>query len=285
MRLFKFMNSVNSKNHLSMLNLQMTDKTINHRIMKSLLFFIAVFIFTTPSKAQQFVNKAVIEYEVNTNLKKTMSNDSWDEMMKENLSDLKISYFTFIFADNKTIYKFNRWSPKTRIPKHQKDADEENIWYHDFSSGKMNMQKQIVGTNFVITDSIQKIEWQITNEHREIAGYNCRKAIGKIMNDVYVFAFYADDITISGGPCSISGLPGMILGLTIPRLHSSYIATKVDLTMAKAAEIKPVAAKKTYQLQSLMTIIEEKSKNWFTYGDDKEENLRQKNIFLWGYFL
>jgi GLPGLI family protein len=205
--------------------------------------------------------------------------------MKDNISDLKTSYYTYTFADNKSVYKFDRWSPKTKIQKESKAEDEENVWFFDFNDQKMVMQKQMVGSNFVIADSIRKIDWKITNEHREIAGYNCRKAIGKIMNDVYIFAFYADDITISGGPCSISGLPGMILGLTIPRLHSSYIATKVDLTMVKAAEIKPVAAKKTYQLQSLMTIIEEKSKNWFTYGEDKEENLRQKNIFLWGYFL
>src|SRR3970282_3026175 len=110
--------------------------------MKSILFFIAALIFTTTSKSQQFIDKAVIEYEVNTNLKKTMSNDSWDEMMKDNLSDLKISYFTYTFADNKSVYKFDRWSPKTRIPKNQKDADEENIWYFDFSTRKMNMQKQ-----------------------------------------------------------------------------------------------------------------------------------------------
>ncbi|MDQ5928878.1 MAG: hypothetical protein QG594_656 [Bacteroidota bacterium] len=253
--------------------------------MKTLVYILIALIFTNTITAQQFVNKAVIEFEVNTNLKKLMSNDSWDQMMKDNISDLKTSYYTYTFADNKSVYKFDRWSPKTKIQKESKAEDEENVWFFDFNDQKMVMQKQMVGSNFVIADSIRKIDWKITNEHREIAGYNCRKAIGKIMNDVYVFAFYADDITISGGPCSISGLPGMILGLTIPRLHSSYIATKVDLTMAKAAEIKPVAAKKTYQLQSLMTIIEEKSKNWFTYGDDKEENLRQKNIFLWGYFL
>jgi GLPGLI family protein len=93
----------------------------------------------------------------------------------------------------------------------------------------MNMQKQIAGTNFVIADSIPKIEWKITNENREIVGYNCRKAVGKIMEDVYVFAFYTDDITISGGPCSINGLPGMIFRLTIPRLYTSYVATKVDV--------------------------------------------------------
>jgi GLPGLI family protein len=30
------------------------------------------------------------------------------------------------------------------------------------------MQKQIVGTNFVVEDSIPNIQWKITNEHREI---------------------------------------------------------------------------------------------------------------------
>lgn len=253
--------------------------------MKSLLFFIAALIFTTTSKAQQFIDKAVIEYEVSTNLKKTMSNDSWDEMMKENLSDLKISYFTYTFADNKSIYKFNRWSPKTRIPKHEKDADEENTWYLDFATRKMNMQKQIVGTNFLIADSIPNIEWKITNEHREIAGYNCRKAVGKIMDDVYVYAFYTDDITISGGPCSINGLPGMILGLTIPRLYTSFIATKIDLEINNTSEIKPITAKKTYDLIGLKSLIEEKTKDWFTYGEDKEEGKRQKNLFLWNAFL
>lgn len=253
--------------------------------MKSILFFIVALIFTTTSKAQQFVDKAVIEYEVNTNLKKTMSNDSWDEMLKDNLSDLKISYFTYTFADNKSIYKFDRWSPKTRIPKQKKEADEENVWYFDFTTKKMNMQKQIVGTNFVISDSVQNIQWKITNEHREIAGYNCRKAVGKIMDDVYVFAFYTDDITISGGPCSINGLPGMILGLSIPRLYTSFMATKIDVNSNKASEIKPIPAKKTYDLNGLKMLIEEKTKDWFSYGEDKEENKRQKNMFLWNAFL
>ncbi|MES2240855.1 MAG: GLPGLI family protein [Bacteroidota bacterium] len=253
--------------------------------MKSILFFITALVFTTTSIAQQFVDKAVIEYEVNTNLKKMMSNHSWDEMMKDNLSDLKISYFTYTFADNKSIFKFDRWSPKTRIPKYQKEADEENIWYFDFTKGMINMQKQIAGTNFVIADSIPKIQWKLTNENREIAGYNCRKAVGKIMDDVYVFAFYTDDITISGGPCSTNGLPGMILGLTIPRLYTSYIATKVDVTLSNTSGIKPIEAKKTYDLIGLKSLLEEKTKDWYSYGEDKEEGKRQKNIFLWNAFL
>lgn len=253
--------------------------------MKTLYFIITALFFSVTTFAQQFVDKAVIEFEVSTNLKKTMTNHSWDEMMKDNISDLKVSYFNYTFTDNKSIFKFDRWSPKTRVPKWEKEADEENSWYVDFNTGIMNMQKQIVGTNFVIADSIRKIEWKITNENREIAGYNCRKAVGKIMDDVYIFAFYTDDITISGGPCSISGLPGMILGLTIPRLYTSYIATRVDVSFSNAAEVKPLTAKKTYDLKELKTLISERTKDWFSYGDDKEENERQKNMFIWNAFL
>ncbi|MFN7098821.1 MAG: GLPGLI family protein [Flavobacterium sp.] len=253
--------------------------------MKTFYVYLMLLVFTSNCFAQQFVDKAVIEYEVSTNLKKTMSNDSWNEQMKESISDLKISYYNYTFENNKSLFKFDRWSPKTKIPNYEKEADEENIWFFDFANRKMNVQKQIVGTNFVITDSIPKIEWKITNEHREIAGYNCRKAVGKIFDEVYVFAFYTDDITISGGPCTINGLPGMILGLSIPRLYTSYIATKVDLKIKDPSIIQPITAKKMYDLNGLKTLIEEKTKDWYSYGEDKEENKRQKSMFLWNAFL
>jgi hypothetical protein len=51
----------------------------------------------------------------------------------------------------------------------------------------MNMQKQIVGTNFVVEDSIPNIQWKLTNEHRN-SGLQLPKSVGKIY-DVYVFAF------------------------------------------------------------------------------------------------
>ena len=253
--------------------------------MKSKYLFLSIVFFATSGFAQQFIDKAVIEFEVNTNLKKSMSDNSWSEQMKETMSELKTSYYTYTFADNKSIYKFDRWSPKTKIPKYNKDSDEENVWYTDFDTNSTTIQKQVGGTNFVLSDSITKIEWKITNENREIAGYNCRKAVGKIFDDVYVFAFYTDEIMISGGPCSINGLPGMILGLTIPRLYTSFIATKVDVKNVNSTEIVPVKAKKTYTSKELKTTLTEVTKDWFTYGDDEEEKKKQKNAFFWNAFL
>lgn len=253
--------------------------------MKIKYLVIIIVLLATSGFAQKFIDNAVIEFEVNTNLKKTMSDNSWSDKMKETMSELKTSYYTFSFIDNKSVFKFDRWSPKTKIPKYEKDEDEENIWYTDFNTKTTTIQKQVAGTNFVLSDSIVKIEWKITNENREIAGYNCRKAVGKIFDDVYIFAFYTDDIMISGGPCSINGLPGMILGLTIPRLYTSFIATKVGIKNVNSTEIVPVKAKKTYTSKELKTTLTDVTKNWFSYGDDEVDKKNRKNAFFWNAFL
>jgi GLPGLI family protein len=205
-------------------------------------------------------------------------------MVKEKLPEFKIVYYSLSFADNKSIYKFSHWDENNKIPEWMKEGQEDNNWYFDFSSGLFTQRKLIEGSSFVITDTTPPIEWKITNENRMIAGFNCRKAVGKIMDSVYVFAFYTDEIAISAGPCSVNGLPGMILGLSIPRLYTSYIATKVSLAVNEA-DIKPVVSKKYYSRSSFRSYIEEKSAEWFSWGDDKEENLRQKNLFLWNIYL
>ena len=199
--------------------------------------------------AQQFISKATIEYEVKANIKKTMGNNTLDEMLKENLPTFKTGYYTFTFADNKSVYKFDHWDAGPKMPEFLRKSDEDNVWYYDYNAGKFNMQKNVWGSNFNIEDSIPKLEWRITNENRVIAGFNCRKAVAKIFDSVYVFAFYTDEILIPGGPCSINGLPGMILGVTIPRLYTSWIATKVSVNGVNESMIKPVAVKKNYSMK------------------------------------
>ena len=253
--------------------------------MKRILFLFTTLAAFITGNAQQFIDKAVIEYEVKTSIKKTMTNDSWGDMMKDNMSEFKTAYFNYTFADNKSMYKFDHWDPKTKIPSWYRESDEGNTWYFDFNTGKLSIKKMIQGTDFIIADSIKNIKWKFSNESREIAGFNCRKAVGIIFDSVYVFAFYTDEITIPGGPCSINGLPGMILGLTIPRLYTSYIATKVMVNNVNETLIKPTVSKKPYTVASLKTFIEEKTKEWYNWGDDKEENARLKNLFLWGTFL
>ena len=38
-----------------------------------------------------------------------MGNNTFAEMMKEKLPTFKTGYYTLIFADNKSVYKFDHW--------------------------------------------------------------------------------------------------------------------------------------------------------------------------------
>ncbi len=257
---------------------------IKQNKMKHTFFVTLLFFCFALCNAQQFIDKAVIEYEVKTNVKKTMGNNSWAEMLKDQMPQFKTGYFTFTFADNKSIFKFDRWDDKGKVPEFLRRNDEENIWYFDYSNNKFNMQKMVYGSTFNVEDSIPQIDWKITNENREIAGFNCRKAVGKIMDSVYVFAFYTDEITIPGGPCSVSGLPGMILGLTIPRMYTSYIATKVMVQGVDGAAIKPVTSKKNFTYATLKTTIKDRIKEWVSEDDDEDSKM-WANQFLWNIYL
>ncbi|HOZ80174.1 MAG TPA: GLPGLI family protein [Ferruginibacter sp.] len=252
--------------------------------MKQLIAIVIACSLVYSAAAQQvFIEKASIEFEVKTNVKKTIGNGMWADMLKENMPQFKTGYYKFNFSDNKSIYKFDRWAEGPKVPEFLRRDDETNVYFFDYTTQKIFQQKAIVGSEFLVQDSIPKINWRITNESREIAGFNCRKAVGVILDSVYVFAFYTDEIVIPGGPCSINGLPGMILGMTIPRLYTSFMATKVSLTGVNETEIKPVAAKKYSTRGDLRNLLTERSKEW--YSDDNEDSKNWRNQFIWSALL
>jgi GLPGLI family protein len=245
--------------------------------------FITLALLTFNGYAQQFISRGTIEFEVITNVKK--SNGKWIERI-ENLPTHKTVYYSYNFANNKSIYKFDHYDEsKAKAPEFLRRGDDENQWYFDFTTDQTYVQKSLYGTILNLKDSIAPIEWKLTNESRLIAGFNCRKAIGKIFDSVYVFAFYTDEITISGGPCSINGLPGMILGITIPRLYVSMIATKLSVNNLKENEIKPATSKKYYTSSELKDIIEKRIKEDFSNQEMDEDSKTWINQFFWNTML
>jgi GLPGLI family protein len=253
--------------------------------MKNKLYILIIIILYHNSlHAQQFIKKAVIEYEVKANIQKTMGSGTFEDLIKENLPTFKTGYYTLTFSDNKSIYKFDHWLAGFKVPQWMRQNDEESVWFYDYNTGKLNVQKNIYGSNVYVEDSIPQLEWKLTNENRIIAGFNCRKAVTKIFDSVYVFAFYTDEILIPGGPCSINGLPGMILGVTIPRLFTSWVATKVMINDVQENTIKPFGVKKNYDLKAFKATVYDRIKDW-TFEDNNDEQKQQRNRFVWGILL
>ncbi len=251
--------------------------------MKKLLIILIVCGFVGNATAQTFIEKASIEFEVKTNFKKTLGNSSWAEMMKDKMPQFKTGYYKFTFSNNKSLYQFDRWAEGDKVPEWFRKDDEQNLYFFDFGAQKLFQRKSLAGSEFLMEDSIPQIKWRITNESREIAGFNCRKAVGIVMDSVYVFAFYTDEIMIPGGPCTITGLPGMILGVTVPRLYTSFMATKISVNGVDESTIKPVAAKKYSSRKELKALMMERSKDWFNGDDEDAKNWR--NQFVWGTLL
>lgn len=248
------------------------------------LILIACFTLTLSTiQAQQFINKGTIEYEVKTNIKKTLGNSSWAQMMQGKLPNYKTAYYTYTFSNSKSLYRFDHWESKDLLPEFFRQSDEKSYWYTNFETGQFNMQKDVFGSAFNIKDSIAKIKWRLSNENRIIAGFNCRKATGILMDSIYVFAFYTDEITIPGGPCTVNGLPGTILGMTIPRLYTSWMATKIVKNDQQAEITEPVAGKNVFDSKKAHSTIIEKTKGWMN-GDDPDSN-KWLDQLIWNVLL
>lgn len=254
--------------------------------MKITIFFLALLIFFSGNLvAQTFISKAKIEYEVKSDVRKTRlsDDDSWTQMLKDQLPRFLTRYYTLTFADNKSVYKFDHWDPASnKFPGFIKGGDEENNYFYNYNNGTCAIQKNINGSNINISDSIPKLNWKVVNENRIIAGFNCRKAEAIIMDSVYVFVFYTEEITAPAGPASFNGLPGTILGVTVPRLATSWIATKVEVNDVDVKSIKPIQAKKEISKSELKNVITDYTKDW--YSDDPTQNQQMqhfKAIFTW----
>lgn len=231
------------------------------------MIIVSGFFFS--ANAQQFVSSGSIEFEVRTNNHRAMGDEGmWVQMFKDKIPQFSTTYYQYTFNDNKSVYKFDRYDEKNRLPRgFGMSNPEDEIWYNDYATGNFSNYRYILGDNYLLTGALMNIEWKLTpTETREIAGFNCRKATGIIFDSVYVFAFYTDEITISGGPMGISGLPGMILGITIPRMFTSYIATKLEVAGVDVRKIAAPTKGKKKEFDAIRKDVERATKDWGKYG-------------------
>ncbi len=189
----------------------------------------------------------------------------WYETIKARIPETTITYFDFIGDSTKSIFKPGR-EVKQDPRMLNEFAAEKNVVYADYKAGRITAQKPVYEETFLIEDSLAKIKWKLTSDTRVIAGYECRKAVGILNDSVGIFAFYTDELMITGGPESISGLPGMILGMGIPRIHATWFATKVEVNNVNMNAVTPATKGKKVTTKAMAESLEKVFKNWGEEG-------------------
>ena len=235
--------------------------------MKQLFLILTVLISISTGSKAQYTTAGKIEYERKVNIYAQMEEmgdeNGWFEKIKSQIPKFQSSFFDMVFDTARSIYKPGKEAPGNNTFKMFGGGPAtENIVLTDFAAGKVKAQKTIYEQKFMVEDSARKIDWVGKDEIRTIADFKCHKAVGKICDSVYVVAFYTEDIVVSGGPEMFGGLPGMIMELAIPRLHTTWTADKVELVPPKETDfMMPDKGKKVTE-KELYETVKTSFKDW-----------------------
>jgi GLPGLI family protein len=235
--------------------------------MKKLLILVAI-AFTFSANAQtRFFGTVKIEFEKTFSVLAAYKemDPEWYDMIKNNMPKTWVTYHEFIGDSTRSLYRPGKETTLDSRSWFRPVADK-NVVYTDFKTSKVVSQKPVYEETFLVEDSVSRIKWKLTPDTRMIAGFECRKAIGILDDSVGIFAFYTDELMITGGPEGIQGLPGMILGVGIPRLHTTWFATKVDVFDVNMKEVKPATKGKKVTRSAMMTALDKVLREWGSYG-------------------
>ena len=153
------------------------------------------------------------------------------EQTMKSIPQFTTEEFSLQFGGQKSLYRYVRKTSaegNNMMPVLQSSNPSDKQNYFDFAQNLQVSQRTFRDLSFLIKDLPMQIDWKITDETREIAGFLCRRANALVYDSIYVVAFYTDRILVSGGPEIYTGLPGMILGLAMPHDHVTWFATHVE---------------------------------------------------------
>lgn len=242
-------------------------------ILLILLFFMGKNIFAQKEEIAVITFKGKITFERKLNTHKQMDemmksrggNNAMADNFKKNIPKYKTDIFEMMFTQNESLYKPAKDGIMESKMMFGNIPAEKNIVYNNYKIDSTTIQKSVFEKNYLIHDSLKKFDWKITEDFRRIAGFNCRRAETIIMDSIYVIAFYTDAILAEGGPEGFNGLPGMILGIVMPRLNVTYFATKIDNYLANENDIVAPAKGDKKNYKQLDKELNESLKQWGEY--------------------
>ena len=234
---------------------------------KIALYTLMIFIGFTSQAQTKFVQAGKIEYERKINVHRQFEGRDDDEWIKEYLSKMPkfhTTYFDLYFEGNKTSYKPGRETDDSKKTANMWGIGpaKENLVAVDLTKKEIKSVKTVFEQTFLVADTASQFEWKISQETRTIAGFECHKAVTRICDSVYVVAFFTQEITVSGGPESFHGLRGMILGIAIPRLYTTWYATKVELVQPSATDFTLTTKGKKTDEKQLLSTLKSSFKEW-----------------------
>lgn len=226
--------------------------------MKKILFFIAIG-FSLLATAQMKEGKVLYERTIQMQFRGNVPPEVANNMPRERKDKFELS-----FANNQSLWE--------SVPEMDDNNDAgggdnggrmmmrfgggDDLSYHNFTTGKRIDQRELSSKNYIVEDSIQKLNWKLTSESKTILGHTVQKAIAErygmrsvmtmengemkrqmIPDTTVIHAWIAMDIPVPAGPEFQGQLPGLILELEMNNGRVVYKALEVSAKV-NASNIK-----------------------------------------------
>ncbi len=112
-------------------------------------------------------------------------------------------------------------------------GNEQSVFVKNLNKNIIEYNQMLGNNQYIITDSLPNIQWNITKEEKHIANYRVLKATTKFRGRNWE-AWFTPDIPVSAGPWKLSGLPGLILQAYDTTKTYQFVAKKINY-----ADFKP----------------------------------------------
>lgn len=135
--------------------------------------------------------------------------------------------------------------------------------YVDFEKGTRLDQREVMEKSFVVTDTLAKQQWKLSDETKKILDFTARKATTTRINTrmrmtmengemkrepvtdtVAVVAWYTTDVPVAAGPDFVGQLPGLILEVNVANGQSVTKAIEFSAKVAANKIKEPKDGKK-----------------------------------------
>lgn len=206
--------------------------------MKPLLYLLSM-LLSYQLYAQSFQGEAtyVTKRNFSINLDGAQMSEQRKKMIAERMKQFGESTHTLIFSPQESIFKreesLDPQTPGRGGMRFRMMGAGGGALHVDLVKQQYTQQQELMGKFFLIQDSLERPQWKMSQESKQIGQYNCLKATytrtqrsrvfqpGKRPEpgeepefeeeEIEVVAWYTPQIPVSTGPNRMTGLPGLIL--------------------------------------------------------------------------
>src|SRR5690606_713166 len=274
-----------------------------------ILIFLLLFSFGI--NAQNISGQAFYESKTTVDMDALGGGREMSEEMKKTVATMMKSALekTYIltFNKNESIYKEQEKldaAPMNPGFKMMLSSYSPGAQYKNLKTGQIVEENEFFGKQFLVTDSIKTLDWQITKESKTIGQYIAFKATAikkvdpndysmarpkkkdekenaevkkdtaqtqdpmdmiEIPEEIEVTAWFTPQIPVSNGPGEYAGLPGLILELNVYR--TTLLCSKIVMNPKDSEKIEPPKKGKEVTREEYVKIVKEKT-------DEIRENFR-----------